>query len=176
MLHLLSAHDGRQVELLQVLSQELVHCGDISVLHWPQARSLGSLQKAGQMVCVAGTVAFITQGLPDKRHGDALCSDQSIFSPTTQHSPSQPRLPGVRMDAIGRDADGKEPQRSTAGPKAPRARSSHAGSGLLPANDTRYLLPSRSLLPRAVGTGWETCPGHREEPLDVISSWTRFLI
>lgn len=108
MLHLVSAHDGRQVELLQVLGQELVHCGDISVLHWPQAGSLGSLQKAGQIICVACMVAFITQGLSDKRHGDALCLDQPIFSPTTQHSPPQPCLPSRRTDAIGRDTDGKD--------------------------------------------------------------------
>lgn len=49
MLHLLSAHHRGQVELLQVLSQELVHSRDVLVLHGPQARSLGSLQKVGQV-------------------------------------------------------------------------------------------------------------------------------
>lgn len=87
MLHLLSAHDGRQVELLQVLGQELVHRGDIPVLHRPQAGRLGSLQKAGRIVGIAGTAASITQGLSHKCHGDTLCLAQPFSNPMTQHRP-----------------------------------------------------------------------------------------
>lgn len=53
----------------------------------------------------------------------------------------------------------QRPQRSTAGPQAPRARSSPTGSGLLPTNTTISLLPSGSLLPLAAGMGGRCAPG-----------------
>lgn len=58
MLHLLSAHDGRQVEMLQVLGQELVHCRDVFVLHRPQAGGLGGLQKARKVICTTYRAAL----------------------------------------------------------------------------------------------------------------------
>lgn len=48
-LHLLLAHDWREVELLQVPGEELVHYWNVLFFHWSQPSCLGSLWQSVEL-------------------------------------------------------------------------------------------------------------------------------